>query len=930
VNTFNVDSYTAQNIQVQLNYYFQCLPGESIDLTRGGVQYHRSTQYSQLAFSQNDSSWTHKEIAGLTPLRDAAYRESSPADGVPNNGDGVADVFFFYTRGAGRRIVFDRNMPGKTMTTDGMLRPNGATLPDDVVDLTGIYSKPRNYNSVMFGEALRYYSPLSDPELVGTTDDGKAYTFAGWYLKNDGAPATAYYIPINDVTVGDPNRGLNRFLTDTMPSEDLVLFAKWVPDPYTLEFADDVGHPDNGGVIFYRERDLFELIGSATSGDAGTDYSRDTGGGAPNPNDYRVGTTTVGERTFLGWYYAIGTENAQQLDIGRTQVSGGISRIFAKWSEVEGDITVVYMNSDSKIKWNWGRELWPWNRWLSGSDTPNAGVTQPVYSSTDRVYAMQPPSRNADLYQTGDRVDEFVGWELGKFVAGTWVAYGTRDSLGNLISGLVLSPNDELVIADYTDAITVIDSGNYAEYQVKLNSNANLVSKPYEPGKYLFFRPIFASDTKYGIVYEVDGKAYVHYANKYEKGESVRIHDADSFNGAFRDYNGGVDLISDSNPSGKKFVNWQVKIALDSTVERYGFPGEVTYEPGKLRNLRAAINYGYVHDADAVNDWYSTADESLVYGSWLKYNDVGDAVRYGVPEGNYIVLQPVYSYTITFDLNTTDDTARLTVNGHDYNNSDDMYLKPVTEGFAFANPGTAHVNSGATSLKWYYDSACTIEWNFAWEHYNEVLAGSDLNGNGILESGDMTLYASWDNDFSFAVRPSKSEIAYANDDKSGKPIGTALEAKFFVYIKDGVLLSTSALGDTSGANFGLASAGQVPTVKFYTKSGINNPSPDKELSIGVTGASLRYIGTESRDLERTGTAILYKKYEYSFNVSISDIRNAIRDVTNNTDRVVAFLEVTAKKGGAIFLSSDTLGAGSLNDPAKSTICLYQKGIRLTT
>ena len=92
-----------------LNYMFEALPGESVDGTYKGVNYHRSEEYSQVLETDTSSQFTGKEITGMT------YVGTETKNGKQ---------YLYYTRNA---YTLTLNNYGATST---MNKKSGASLSD--------------------------------------------------------------------------------------------------------------------------------------------------------------------------------------------------------------------------------------------------------------------------------------------------------------------------------------------------------------------------------------------------------------------------------------------------------------------------------------------------------------------------------------------------------------------------------------------------------------------------------------------------------------------------------------------------------------------------------------------------------------------------------------------------------------------------------
>ncbi|MDR0819564.1 MAG: InlB B-repeat-containing protein [Oscillospiraceae bacterium] len=900
---------------IRLHYLSECLPGEIVSVSFGGVNYKVLDGTNGTIPNGTDNleqtikstgNMKHKELTGMRALDwKSSDAESVTYDSYMKSGtsyvkttSAAADLYFFYKRNTGNKLQFDMNLPNSSGTASnaGML-PLGITIP--VGALAGVVTKTINYDNIMFGEKLNDYEPLLDPEFTGTTDDGKSYRFGGWYTESTCMDATAFYIP---------GTSTNDFETHTMPDGSLTLFAKWIPESYVLTISDDV---NGGGVLYTRERELHDTIGKITSGDGDTDYSRDSAG-APDPSTYQKGVTkvnvgTLDERTFLGWYYQIGVYDDDELEDG-AKVEGGITQIFAKWSELAGDIRVVYETGNEYIKWNWWPDRWPWD-WIvpTGSAvTPPPPPEDRLYKLDDTIYLQTPSDEVADLYRTNDGLDKFAGWELGQYVDGLWVPYYatsaseqildySESATGEPIYNLHEIPSNAAIKISEIEPtwITVVDEDNQPTYKVRTEADETaLVEQIYPDGRYIFFRPVFEGDNKIGIIYDASGGGapapnYGIYVDaeehtfggettgpKYNPNDKIDVPDIDAYNDLYEP-TPSIPEYDPDEPDSLELIYWKVKVparsgpGVSATALKFYAGTQDTY-------LRPLDGKGYVWSAEAANVYFEDgAGNSKILNTLANLEgrepEVGD-VQYGVPRGNYIILEPVWGHVVTFDANRDHGPDDAKVNGLE------TYTQKVAIGETATKPSNSAVtpSTGGFTGKWFTKNGDGGDWGDEWIFTSAV-------------TENLTLYAQWGGEVDMAVRPASKYVSFAKGD-DGNTVGTAsVKGTFYIYVNpDDSIVFTSAANSKSGAlaNF-LTNESEKPKLEFFNRAG----APITTISIGDGAISIKNVG-----IETTGDYEDWRKFELSFTVSTATLHAEI-----GNDRIEARLSVSARAstGGTI-------------------------------
>ncbi|MDR2530934.1 MAG: hypothetical protein LBC65_05285, partial [Oscillospiraceae bacterium] len=1019
--SFTMNSANGVSSQM-LHYLVEAIPGDEVFMnpvvnTRFSVNvnartyvFAESPQYTQV-ISSDSGSWSAKGLPNLSTLNANGQLEGSSDRwgyaGPRNNGDAQRDFYFIYSRGAGHALRFSGNVATDKLAlyTPPTQAVANALIPEGAA--ANIFTKPRNYTQILYGESLEYYEPLSEPTYTATTDDGKQYQFAGWYTSPQCLPGTEFMIPDNWATEDAPK--VNLFRLDptsgrpaTMPTTDLTLYARWVPVPYTLKISD----PENGpatedadgvrGVLFYRTRNLFERIGSPVLGNGATDYTRDSAlPPMTNPYDVPAFSSTVAPlassyvenvtalpdgRKFLGWHYAIGIGSEEKLT-DETELSGGISNVFALYEPLKGDIHIVYQTPEIAIKYNWGsEEYWPWSQFEGTVKSYN--TVPELRSESENIVLRTPVNPIADLYYTNDQNDNFIGWELGYYITSgseaVWSplldnkgkSLSIKDVNGRSIDSGLIAPDTVISIKTLLEtaaqAVTNYPA-NSIPYSVLDPTNIEAKSTQYyAAGKYVFFRPVFKNDKRYGIIYEYDPTvAYVDISDKYDANSGLDPLTAEEFNAKFSPYNGGNPIIPDEL-GGAKLVGWKAKTITSirpEYVEKFRFNDLIP------RSIFNSISKGFVFTDAEVNELY--APYTNIRGPVITLSTPGGStnVPYGVPYGNYIVLQPLYEYTITFDFNAPSGEASLKVPGVSAPYVG-KYEKPVNDGeviTSLPNNSVLKLEGGTEfdlkhgrwntvknptpenpGVEWYLPVAGTAisdAMRSLWSHTDEVnyiwfdeesgtyQTGLDVNGNTWLESGNMTLYAQWD---VLPVdppitRPSRSELAYAYDDSAARAlIGTTIDVTMMIYVKTGVLVVDSGLiahesAAVKAARYKVATdETQRQQLIFSDANGIPlRPEYCAILDSAISGTTLTYDGeTERNSFEGSGRET-YHKYTLRFSIEIASLDTAI--MSSSIDRLRIGLDI----GAAFNADSNEIAFSSSSsvNGMNSAVVIYPKGLR---
>lgn len=257
--------YTSNNSMKTYEYYVEALPGQTADRVYNGTNYvlhysmvHDFNYYTQAEDFLEFDGFT-KQYARTSNGTDMGTRYSLSANQT---------YYMYYTR---NKYKIEYQSRGEILTQDA----NENSLTNNT------------YTQIPYQLSLENYNiepPYPSNEPAG------AYTFGGWYDNSDFAGS-----PFN-------------FSSKTMPSSDVVLFAKWIPDEYTVKVFLDLTQAEAD------TNPLYTLVESY--------------GDVVDPID--TPTPVSDEYIFMGWFYNDnGTE--KPFVFGNTLITQDIS-VYAKWT----------------------------------------------------------------------------------------------------------------------------------------------------------------------------------------------------------------------------------------------------------------------------------------------------------------------------------------------------------------------------------------------------------------------------------------------------------------------------------------------------------------------------------------------------------------------------------------------------------------------
>ncbi len=182
----------------QLNYWFEDFDQTSTTTSSTrkynntyGKYYVLNDTYTQVAYYGSTSTWSHKQITGMTAATsNSAGRET------------VGGVYTF-------NLYYNRNQSNLYFESDNA----------NVYTENGIpFEKPLSYYLDANGKYITSIIPTTNP----VDKPASGYYFEGWYTTGECFPGTKV-----------------DFSTLTMPNNNLTLFANWAPKTHRIEFYFD-------------------------------------------------------------------------------------------------------------------------------------------------------------------------------------------------------------------------------------------------------------------------------------------------------------------------------------------------------------------------------------------------------------------------------------------------------------------------------------------------------------------------------------------------------------------------------------------------------------------------------------------------------------------------------------------------------------------
>ena len=286
-----------------------------------------SEQYKKIAANAGSTFWSaetsgeepYTNYFGVMPQASATYynRGKTGGDGTMTywgqDLNGNYTVKLFEVTGVGGYNVTDEDR----YEFEGFTYHHGSGNGDDCAGAKFYYTRNSykltfndGYNDVK-SESVKYEAPLSTyssyvPEVPSAYEPGSV-TFGGWYLNPE---CTGVEYNLNE---------------HTMPADNVLLYAKWVPVTHKVEFYLDKAALD-AGTKLSTHPDITVPHGSKAT---------------PTPAN-----PTNGSYTFVGWFYNDGgVEKA--FDFANMPVNKDL-QVYGKWSSnVLKEYTIYYKIQDT-------------------------------------------------------------------------------------------------------------------------------------------------------------------------------------------------------------------------------------------------------------------------------------------------------------------------------------------------------------------------------------------------------------------------------------------------------------------------------------------------------------------------------------------------------------------------------------------------------
>ncbi|MDR3305192.1 MAG: InlB B-repeat-containing protein, partial [Clostridiales Family XIII bacterium] len=267
-------NWISSGYTVNLHYMFETEGGQNEPgaVQYGGKWYAQDAAYSQSVFSPGNA-FTLKEIPGMVALTPNALKKTAAGTFAVQNTPPLTDQYLFYDR-ARYTITFD--------SRGGSAVPSAAGL--------------------LMGDDLSGKRP-ADPART----EGGTWAFDGWYTDTD-------YNTAFD------------FTRVRMPGANLILYAKWTQNPYTVSVYDGLA----GAVLlgtYIRAQGAYVGDPEAALRAAGVSV------------DYAVGEAAQGKGVFQGWVVPAGPGEKIPLS-AEMPVTANLS-VYADWKQQT--YTVTYL-----------------------------------------------------------------------------------------------------------------------------------------------------------------------------------------------------------------------------------------------------------------------------------------------------------------------------------------------------------------------------------------------------------------------------------------------------------------------------------------------------------------------------------------------------------------------------------------------------------
>lgn len=287
--------------EFQYNIYVEVLPGETVDKTYGGQNY-KLLQTFNVYDDSEPIKQTEIALEGFTYV---TRNSESVSLGDRTDVTEIHRVNFYYSRNVDSIHLYFEDGYGKNLTSDNS---------DNQNDLTPGYG----------AKIISFVPPI--PSSL----DADAYLFAGWYdnPECEGAPFD--------------------FATETMPAENLTLYAKWVPVKHNVHFfatyEDMIAYQNDPTALNPLQSFLdithYDLMGSV--------YKDTNGDLLKTPSkSIELADGRIINLDFVGWFYMDG-DVKRAFNVDNTQITDDYL-FFAVWrSNVPQPYEIKFVTYDKE------------------------------------------------------------------------------------------------------------------------------------------------------------------------------------------------------------------------------------------------------------------------------------------------------------------------------------------------------------------------------------------------------------------------------------------------------------------------------------------------------------------------------------------------------------------------------------------------------
>ena len=619
-----------------MHYMVEVLPGES------GTNYNGKTFKESFKVTANYNYVTKAEdffdLDGFTQWASNPSFRNGEIDI-----DGGGDVYFYYTRNS-YTLTFN----------DG-------------------------YNDVK-SESVKYEAPLNTyssyvPKVPSAYEPGSV-TFGGWYL-NPECSGAEYKLDAH-----------------TMPADNVLLYAKWVPVTHTVSFYLDRNALDNGTQL-------------STHPEKTVPHGSKIEPAPAKP--------TNGSYTFVGWFYLEdGVEKA--FDPANMPVTKDL-RLYGKWSSnVLKEYTIYYkiQGTDTEIADP-----------TTGSGL--AGITKTfdakggteLYAAYQEGYFPQTKSHSLtiDINATEENdTNVFTFWYVQKEAVPYTVKYLNKETGEPVATEKTVSDNRKAVV---TETFVPVSGMMPDAYQKRLVVSVDKDGNPdTEHNVIIFYYTEDTTHAYYKITHYTEnlGKdaqgntTWTEYASSQAVGDIGQTYNADPMTIPGFNYDSKVE---GTVTSGELTANG---LELKLYYTRNSYPYQVRYlEQGTGKQLAEPKNstgkYGEVVSESAID-----------ITNYDKVDPISQTLNIRIEEGDTAVLN-----VITFYYKETEVTINYQVVGPDGCGTVSPTFETLKVLSGTAQGSTPTASNGFRFVGWYTDEDCTTPVDNKWVTDNKLTPVKDSN-----------------------------------------------------------------------------------------------------------------------------------------------------------------------------------------------------------